>query len=271
MAIAGALAFSPFAILAAQSYGGEAIYRVFLFSCPWCALLIAGALCELRLPLRWLLVAGVSGLVLAAGLQGLYGPVEANAYTSAEVNASLWLYSHVPRGSLIVLPVENFPILETANYNHYDVQVMPADPQIGSAWMDEGNVLQVENWITSLHQRVGYVVVAAAWMPGSAITARRRDIRPRARAPDRAARQGGVPQQDTTIYRLNIAGNVPSSPPPARHTVTDTVCATSCPALRWLLPEPPASLRSGSATPPAAPLAPLDPFAPPTRTGAQRA
>lgn len=36
------LAVAPFVLLAAQSYGGEAIYRVFLFSAPWCAILIAG-------------------------------------------------------------------------------------------------------------------------------------------------------------------------------------------------------------------------------------
>ena len=72
------LAFSPFLILGAQSYGGEAIYRVYLFSAPWCALLIAGLLLELRMPgrgctIRWPLTAVVCLAALFAGLQGLYG------------------------------------------------------------------------------------------------------------------------------------------------------------------------------------------------------
>ena len=69
-----ALAFSPFVVLFVQSYGGEAIYRVFLFSAPWCAILIASALLELRfprrLPIRWPLTACVCIAVLFAGLQG---------------------------------------------------------------------------------------------------------------------------------------------------------------------------------------------------------
>ncbi|KQO62399.1 hypothetical protein [Curtobacterium sp. Leaf261] len=35
------LAFAPFALLAGQSYGGEAIFRVFLYSLPGCAILLA--------------------------------------------------------------------------------------------------------------------------------------------------------------------------------------------------------------------------------------
>ena len=88
VAIPGALAFSPFLILGAQSYGGEAIYRVYLFSAPWCALLIADALCELRPRLRWPVVGAVCVTSLFAGLQGLYGPVLVNAFTPAVAPAA---------------------------------------------------------------------------------------------------------------------------------------------------------------------------------------
>jgi hypothetical protein len=133
---------------------------VYLFSVPWCALLLAGALCELRSRLRWPAVAVVSLVALFAGLQGLYGPALVNAFTPREVNASLWLYAHLPQGSLIVLPVDNFPALETADYNAYGFQLMPADPQLGAAWMDEGNVAQVQGWIAGLGHRTAYVVVS---------------------------------------------------------------------------------------------------------------
>jgi hypothetical protein len=207
VAIATALAFSPFAILVAQSYGGEAIYRVYLFSAPWCALLIAGALCELRLPLRWLLVAAACFGTLFAGVQGLYGPVLTNAFTPAELNASVWLYSHAPRGSLIVLPVLPFPTLESADYNHYEVQAMPADPQLGESWMNEGNLPQVENWIAGLGHRSAYVVVSRSM----------RDWANYYGAPKGYAELvGELPSvwngsvvyhnDDTTIYRLNVPG-----------------------------------------------------------------
>jgi hypothetical protein len=155
------LAFSPFMILLAQKYGGEAIYRVFLFSAPWCALLIAGALVTLRAALwRWLVTACACTVALAAGLQGLYGPVAFDAFPPAELAASLWLYGHAAHGSLLVLAADDFPDLETADYNSYDLQVMPADPQEGQPWMDEADVGQVDGWIASLKYRSAYVVVS---------------------------------------------------------------------------------------------------------------
>lgn len=164
IAIPVVLAFSPFVILAAQSYGGEAIYRVYLFSAPWCALLIAAGLCEMRvsrrLPLRWPLIGCACVATLFAGLQGLYGPVLVDAFTPGEVTASRWLYTHIPRGSLIVLPVDDFPVLETADYDDYEIQVMPADPQVGASWMNEGDLAQVESWIADLGHRTAYLVVS---------------------------------------------------------------------------------------------------------------
>jgi hypothetical protein len=207
IAIPAALALSPFVILLAQSYGGEAIYRVYMFSAPWCALLIAGALYELRPRVRWLMVAGASAVALFAGLQGLYGPVLVNAFTPTEVNASRWLYSHTPAGSVIVLPVDDFPALEAADYNAYEVEVPPADPQLGPSWMDEGNVQEMQGWLASLGHRTVYVVVSASM--------------------DNWANYYGAPQgyaqlvrelptslhgsvvyhnDDTTIYRLTIEG-----------------------------------------------------------------
>ncbi len=161
VAFTAVLAFSPFVVLLAQSYGGEAIYRVYLFSAPWCALLIAGSVYELGRPLlRWMLAGGVCGAALFAGLQGLYGPVAVNAVTHDELAASAWLYAHTPPGSLIVLAADDFPALDTADYNARELKVMPADPQIGEAWLDEGNVSEVESWVAGLGHQSAYVVVS---------------------------------------------------------------------------------------------------------------
>jgi len=163
VAIPAVLAFSPFVVLVAQRYGGEAIYRVYLFSAPWCALLIASALYEVRAPLRrWLSVGVVCTVALFAGLQGLYGPVLVWAFTPAELAAGSWLYSgHIPRGSLIVLPADDFPTRFTADYNAYDLQSMPADLQLDvPAWLDEANLGQVERWVAGLGHRSAYVVIS---------------------------------------------------------------------------------------------------------------
>ena len=160
VAIPALLAFSPFVILLAQSYGGEAIYRVYMFSAPWCALLIAWALCELRAPLwRWLCIVVICALALFAGLQGLYGPARVYAFTPAELASSLWLYGHVPYDSLIVLPIDDFPQMEAYDYNAFNVERLPADVQLDvSPWMDEANLGEVETWVASLDMRTAYVV-----------------------------------------------------------------------------------------------------------------
>ena len=57
-----------------------------------------------------------------------------------------------------MLPADDFPGLEVANYAAYDFQIMPADPQIGASWLDEANLGDVQQWIDSLGHPSAYVV-----------------------------------------------------------------------------------------------------------------
>jgi hypothetical protein len=206
VAIPAALAFSPFVILGAQSYGGEAIYRVYLFSAPWCALLLSTMLFELRPRPRWPIVGGVALAILFAGVQGLYGPVSVNAFTSQELSASHWLYGHLPRRALIVLPGDNFPTLESADYNHYDLRVMPADPQTGESWMDESNTPQVKSWIADLGHQTAYIVVSRSMNASAAyFGAPRGYAKFVATIPTALDGVSVYHNADATIYRVNAA------------------------------------------------------------------
>ena len=80
--IAAVLAFSSFALLSSASYGGEAIFRVYLFAVPGCAILIAPLVVSAMevgscrpLVTRSIRAATVAVVCLAtfAGLQGYYG------------------------------------------------------------------------------------------------------------------------------------------------------------------------------------------------------
>lgn len=160
--IPAAFGFSSFAMLFFQDYGGEAIYRVFLFSAPWCALIIASALFRAR-PEIWRITSAAACLIaLAAGLQGLWGATTAYTFTPAELNASLWLYSHAPSGSLLLLPANNFPDYETANSNNFNLEIIPGDLVNGPATLNEGNVTAVEKWIKSWDYRDVYVVFSGS-------------------------------------------------------------------------------------------------------------
>ncbi len=159
--IPAVLAFSPFILIFVQNYGGEAIYRVFLFSSPWCAFLIAGELVKIRaVAWRWLAVTCACSIALAAGLQGQYGPTMVDGFTRAELTASLWLYGHARPGSSLILAADNFPALEVANYNSYNLDVIPADPQEGGGWLTEANAAEVDRYIASLGNHPAYVVLS---------------------------------------------------------------------------------------------------------------
>jgi hypothetical protein len=206
ISIVAALAFSPFVILAAQNYGGEAIYRVYLFSAPWCAFLIAGALAKMRVSVWHRLgTIGACSLALAAGLQGLYGPLVVDGFTHSELAASLWLYSHAKPDSAIILAADNFPTHEVANYNLYDVEEMPSDPQLGATWLNEANVNDVENWIRSLGESPAYVVFSRSMANyASYYSAPRGYAALESAVRDRPGWTMIYHDADTVIYRLNF-------------------------------------------------------------------
>ncbi len=165
--IPGLLAFSPILIALASSYGGEAIYRAFIFSAPWSAFLIADVVVEsFAWAMRPALVLGLA-LVLTAGVQGLFGRAYVYGFTPADVAASQWLYAHMPRHSLVVLPDGDFPVDESADYGQYTAKIMPADPTLGAAWMNEADSAQVKRWLTRMNRSVAYIVTSNSMERGT--------------------------------------------------------------------------------------------------------
>ena len=56
-----------------------------------------------------------------------------------------------------MLPVNDFPDLETANFKDYYLQSIPVDPN-RSPHVNEADINQVEGWMTSLGHSIAYVV-----------------------------------------------------------------------------------------------------------------
>lgn len=159
VAVPAVLAFSPFLVLVGQAYGGEAIYRVFLFSAPWCSLLIASALYRLRAAaLRFVLVALGVGVALVLSLQGLYGAVAVDTLSQADVTAGLWLYDHAPVGSTILLAADNFPLSDVPNPGQYTVAALPDDAQEGAVTVNGASIASVDTYAKGLHATNTYLV-----------------------------------------------------------------------------------------------------------------
>lgn len=116
------LAASPVLIAVAQSYGGEAIFRIYLFSLPWTAVLAASAL---EPPIgRWRLEAQVKiGVVLSVVvvlfMTAFFGSIELYRVRPGEIQASQYFYDHAEQGSVLVLATSRFPGRVAANYDQF--------------------------------------------------------------------------------------------------------------------------------------------------------
>jgi hypothetical protein len=123
---------APFLIIFGQEYGGEAIYRVFLFSLPWAACLAAVALAPKA---GWTWWAGARiGIALSVMtvlfLQAYFGLAEINYVRPTEVAASDYFYGHARPGSVLILAAPNYPERGSGIYDHFVVTSGAYDPKL---------------------------------------------------------------------------------------------------------------------------------------------
>lgn len=112
------LVISPLPVLTANAYGGEMIFRAYLFALPAASFLIAALLLNRGARPRLRVLAGYPLLAaLLAGLMfGYYGKESANYFTKDEVAAGHFVAATAPPGSTIVAVTSAVPGL----YLHYD-------------------------------------------------------------------------------------------------------------------------------------------------------
>jgi hypothetical protein len=129
-----ALAVAPAVIVVADTYGGEAIYRVYLFSLPWFALLAAFALrpggddwSSLRAVARLLVPFAV---LLGLFLPAYFGMAATNEVRPGEVAASQYFYDHAPPRSVLMIASPQFPVRLAGNYDQFRLTIGEADPSL---------------------------------------------------------------------------------------------------------------------------------------------
>lgn len=122
MLILALLAGSPALLAFGQNYGGEAIFRIYLFSLPWVAALAASALAPRSG--RWrrrtgALVAVTLSVALVLFMSAFYGAVELYRVRPGAVAASQYFYDHAEPGSVVGFGAPNFPGRLAANYGEF--------------------------------------------------------------------------------------------------------------------------------------------------------
>ncbi|MFG2029927.1 glycosyltransferase [Streptomyces sp. NPDC048825] len=112
------IAVAPLPLLALNSYGGEMLFRAYMFGLPATAYGTAALLASPP-PRRWArrLVLPIALIVLFAGFTiSYYGKDYALYFTKSETAASRWMFDHAPHGAVVAAVTEDFP----AGYTDYD-------------------------------------------------------------------------------------------------------------------------------------------------------
>lgn len=166
------LLIAPAVVLVGQSYGGEGIYRVYLVSLPWAALLAGYGLAWLQERPRVLGLTATFALLLTMTtlfLQSYFGLERNNAITTDEVEVTTRFYAEAPAGSLLGIVVPNFPMRLGARYadmalpNGGDaVPSLISDRRLRHRSLDTDTLPIVEEVLRSYGGRHQFLVVSAS-------------------------------------------------------------------------------------------------------------
>ncbi len=155
--IAILLAIAPVPMVLLNSYGGEMIFRVYMFSLPFVAFL-AGSIIYPRLDAGMSLKAPIfatvlSFIVIPGFLISYYGKERMNYFSPNEVAAAQVIFNIAPKGSLIMDGVYGWPRQYThyEDYNYQYISLLPVD--------------QINNILKNPARQLPYYMETAA--PGS--------------------------------------------------------------------------------------------------------
>jgi hypothetical protein len=155
------LCAAPAAILVGGSYGGEAIFRVFLFTLPFAAFLAAGAFyANPDAVARWrtaTAVVAVSTLLIAGFGFGYFGKEAWFRFTPSEVRAAEVVFSKAPPNSLLVEGTQTFPteFKHQENFTYVAIADEPA-PSMNSVLRDPVNTLY--SWMSNTQYAQAYLI-----------------------------------------------------------------------------------------------------------------
>jgi hypothetical protein len=112
------LAVAPWAFLAVQTYGGEGVFRAYLFSLTWLSVLVALLVVTCWRRALIPLVAVATAAVTALAVPAMLGSELLDTVPGTEIEASRWFETRTPPGSYTVTLTGSgeFPLLLTGEY-----------------------------------------------------------------------------------------------------------------------------------------------------------
>jgi hypothetical protein len=125
------LALAPALMIWGNAYGGEILFRVYLFSLPFLAFFAAAVVFPTAASgssrLVPVVAAGISAVLLTGLYVVYYGKERSYHFTKGEVAAAEYLYDRAPEGSVLVDGTPNYP-WAFRNYERYRYQSISLTP-----------------------------------------------------------------------------------------------------------------------------------------------
>ena len=159
--VMGLLLVAPIALLVTD-YGGEVLFRSYLFATPWIALCAAVGLIaatEGRSPnIRIGLRAGVATVLLVAFLFAYLGKERTNYFTPEEIAVSTWLYENAPPNSLLIEGTPNYPG-QSFNYENFFYVPISREPDTSISLMNADPEARLHRWMTNDEYDASYFIL----------------------------------------------------------------------------------------------------------------
>jgi ABC-type amino acid transport system permease subunit len=152
----------PALLVLTTGFGGEVLFRAFLFAAPFIAFLAADA-CLPRgsrgFPPLSLLAATVTAVLVVPGfLLAYYGKERQNYFTPAEVQAAAWVDAHAQPGSLLVEGSTNYPT-RFLEYDKFTYVPINREPEGTTTELLADPAGKLEEWLNDPQYTDAYVLL----------------------------------------------------------------------------------------------------------------
>jgi len=155
------LAGAPFLLLGAGAYGGEVIFRIYLFSLPfmalWGAYLLYASVRTRRPWLRTGVTFAVSATLLSGFTVAYFGKERAFYFSPTEVEAAQVLYDAAPEGALIVEGSPTYPS-RYQNYEFYTQVAISREPLASRQRVLRDPVGSMKRWMNNETYTDAYLI-----------------------------------------------------------------------------------------------------------------
>lgn len=156
------LAAAPLAIIFLNTYGGEALFRMYFFSLPFLSFLAARVIFPRDNSERnWRQVVGIGGLstVLLVGLLfAYYGKEQQYYFTKGEVEAAEFIFNNAEPNSLLVEGARNYPS-QFLNYEYFTYVPIDREPSESQERLLHNPVRVLDAWLSNPDYVASYLII----------------------------------------------------------------------------------------------------------------